>query len=160
NVYVSWTNLGKRVSIDFARSTDGGATFSDPRRISAPDTDSYPQGSNIAIGPGGDVYVAYFTGSLFTLSGSIAYVKSTDGGRHFTSPITIATLLPISHVTGIGDVRANSLPDIAVGPDGSIHVVYDAQPALGGKDRSDIFYLRSTDRGNSFSRPVRLNDDN
>src|SRR5262249_12066571 len=78
----------------------------------------------------------------------------------FTSPITIATLLPISHVTGIGDVRANSLPDIAVGPDGSIHVVYDAQPALGGKDRSDIFYFRSIDRGKSFSRPDRLNDDN
>ncbi|HKF58784.1 MAG TPA: sialidase family protein, partial [Blastocatellia bacterium] len=81
-------------------------------------------------------------------------------GRHFSTPLTIANLLSISHVTGIGDVRANSLPDIAVGPNGNVHVVYDAQPALGGKDRSDIFYLRSTDGGNSFSQPVRLNDDN
>jgi hypothetical protein len=159
SVYVSWTNIGKHVSIDFARSTDQGATFSDPNRIATADLPNYAQGSNIAIGPAGDVHVVYFVGSLFTQSGSIAYVKSTDGGRHFSSPIVIANMLPIREVTGIGNVRANSLPDIAVGPNGAIHVAYDAQPALGGKDRSDIFYVRSTDGGTSFSQPVRLNDD-
>ena len=92
----------------------------------------------------------------------ISYTKSTDGGRTFSPPSTIASFVDAAVIgdnTGIGNVRTNDFPMVATGPDGSIHVAYDAQPALLGPDRSDIFYVRSTDHGRTFSAPIRLNDD-
>ena len=44
-------------------------------------------------------------------------------------------------------------PDLAVGSDGALHLVY----FTGEPGRGDIFYVRSTDGGATFSSPVRVN---
>jgi hypothetical protein len=44
-------------------------------------------------------------------------------------------------------------PEVAVTADGTIHLVY----FLGEPRRGDLFYVRSRDRGATFSRPVRVN---
>ena len=44
-------------------------------------------------------------------------------------------------------------PDLAVGRDGAIHLVYFAGESMAG----DIFYVRSIDGGQTFSPPVRVN---
>ena len=46
----------------------------------------------------------------------------------------------------------------AVGPGGVVQYVYAAHGA--GSDESDIFYVRSTDNGATWSTPLRLNTDN
>lgn len=44
-------------------------------------------------------------------------------------------------------------PEVAVTADGTIHLVY----FLGEPRRGDLFYVRSGDKGENFSRPVRVN---
>ncbi len=154
NVYVSWTSLNRFIA--FSRSTDGGLSFGSWVNLSGSAT---IQGSMPAVAPNGDVYVAYLVSFNFSEENGIAIVKSTDGGASFSGPKMIAVLYGIRVVTGMYDVRANSWPAIAVDKNNFVHVVYCATPKFPGLDRSDIFYIRSTDGGASFSAPVKLNDD-
>jgi hypothetical protein len=90
NVYVAYTDFraGSGTSpIMFSRSTDGGASFSHTATISTGGSSGTPhnQGADIAVGPGGTIYVAYgaFQGGGNAFNG-IAIVKSTDCGRKWS----------------------------------------------------------------------------
>jgi hypothetical protein len=164
NVYVAWTDFSHTTSIEFARSVDLGKTFQKPITLSIKTNSTSVQGSNIAVGPDGEVYVAFLETEIGD-SGStvigIGFVKSLDGGLTWTNPTRlIASPLFISAMPGMDNVRTNSFPRVAVGRDGVIHIVYGAQPLWYGPDRSDVFYIRSKDGGDTFSAPLRLNDDN
>ena len=50
--------------------------------------------------------------------------------------------------------NGGNAPQVATGADGTVHVVY-FKAAQG--DRGDLFYVRSTDGGQTFSHPVRVN---
>jgi hypothetical protein len=169
NVYISWTDFiggASPIFIQFARSTDAGVTFSSPQPLSATNNDREVSGSVPAVAPNGDLYVAYFldngnnsTNPLLP-AGTITIVKSTDGGKTFGSPKTSTPFFTIAgDVTGGNGVRARSFPSMAVDKNGVVHIVYDAEAHLLAPDRSDVFYIRSTDGGNTFSTPVRINDD-
>lgn len=94
NVYAAWSDFhgGGCNEIDLARSTDHGATFSIPMKISSSICNN--QGPNIAIGPKGQVYVSWSgqqsgTKGQNTRDQGAAFVASTDGARSF-SMATIA----------------------------------------------------------------------
>jgi len=93
NLYECWTKFpGFGISrIYFARSTDGGATFS--RGISIAGKAS-GQGCDIAVEADGDVYVSWRD---FDLSSShrtfgMSVVRSSDGGLTFSDPVKIAEI--------------------------------------------------------------------
>jgi hypothetical protein len=163
NVYVSWTDFTALPSgqsngsfINFARSTNGGATFEAPQALSAQDHTSDVQGSMPVVAPNGDLYVAFRdTHSGF---GGMAIRKSTDGGKTFLPENKVVSLLSISAMTGGGAVRTNSFPSITVDNNGVVHIVYDAWSGS-QLDRSDILYVRSSDGGNTWSQALKLNDD-
>src|SRR5207237_220233 len=77
NVYVSWTkldNIDNRSTITFSRSTDGGNKFSPPIQVT-PDAKGFNvDGSRLAVGPAGEIYVAWFDKS----TQSINIARSTD----------------------------------------------------------------------------------
>ena len=160
-VYVSWTDLSAYYGGSFiliAQSTDGGLTFGAPQLLSAVDGSQVVQDSSIAIGPNGEVFVSYrdghFGGTGITLT------KSVDGGASFSTPKSAVLFTSVaSTLTGGNGVRAGSFPATAVDKNGTYHLVYAAVPSGQAVDRSDIFYVRSTDGGITFSTPVRLNDD-
>ncbi|MEW6735538.1 MAG: hypothetical protein AB1489_29875 [Acidobacteriota bacterium] len=157
NVYVSWTDFTNRGSfINFSRSTNNGTSFEPPITLSPKDDTFAVQGSMPVTAPNGDIYVFY----LDSRSGiGINSVKSTDGGKTFTAPRKITTFIPIRPMTGGSGVRTNSFPSVAVDKNGSIHLTYAAVSPNAVGDRSDIFYILSTDGGNNFSTPRKLNDD-
>ncbi len=65
-------------------------------------------------------------------------------------------------LTGGGNVRTNNFPSMAIDSTGNIHIVFNAIPDLFNffaLDRSDVFYVRSEDGGQTFTSPLRLNDD-
>jgi hypothetical protein len=97
NVYVAWTLFPAfgtgQDQVLFSRSTDGGKTFSKPIVVSK----SVPnaQGADIAVAPDGTVYVVWrqFARPAAGLVDAMVFVKSTDGGKTFTDPQTIATIV-------------------------------------------------------------------
>ncbi|MBI4850893.1 MAG: exo-alpha-sialidase [Acidobacteria bacterium] len=170
NVYVSWTTFSENISINFSRSIDGGQTYLPPISLSQGDNSAGVQGSMPAVAPNGDLYVAYFRVGNGDITASdfltISLVKSTDGGKTFSPSKSVASIFNTANLTGGIDgsgVRTNSFPSIVVDQKGTVHIVYGATPSKPstptGADRGDIFYIRSTDGGNTFSSPLRINDD-
>jgi hypothetical protein len=88
NVYVAWSVFqgGGTNEVKFARSTDHGATFSSPIRISASSLGN--QFADIAVTSDGTVYVTWngTVGGAATGHDAMLWVKSVDGGKHFTRP--------------------------------------------------------------------------
>ncbi len=88
NVYTAWSVFqgSGNNEIVFARSTDHGATFSHPTKISAGVKDN--QFADIAVTSNGTVYVAWrqFESSRGQQRAAVVYVRSTDGGASFTKP--------------------------------------------------------------------------
>jgi hypothetical protein len=167
NMYLAWTRFDVYGSHDpnchsqifFSRSTDGGKTFSMPFQISdtpgdCVDSDNTVEGAVPSVGPHGEVYVVW-AGPL-----GLVFDKSTDGGLTFGRDKVIG---PIPGgwdfgVTGLD--RANGMPvtgvDLSNGPNrGSLYVNWI-------DDRNgdpDVFVAASRDGGETWSAPVRVNDD-
>jgi hypothetical protein len=91
NVYVCWSRFigAGRTTIYFSRSTDHGATFSHPIKLSE---GKDVQGCDIAIEHDGDVYVTWGTRetpSANTTEG-LAFARSADGGARFAKAGQVA----------------------------------------------------------------------
>lgn len=87
NVYICWSRFvgAGRTKIQFARSTDSGATFSHPINLSE---GVDVQGCDIAVEADGDVYVTWGTRdtpSRIDVQG-LAIARSSDGGATFEKP--------------------------------------------------------------------------
>jgi hypothetical protein len=95
----------------------------------------------------GNVYVTW--SDFHGLSGStpIKFSRSTDGGATFSPGRTIST-------GGRGTTQNNQGSDIAVAPDGTIHVAYRTFSRSTGE--STVSIVRSTDCGMSWSQPLAV----
>lgn len=154
NVYVSWTRFdGSTNMIMVARSTDHGRTWSSPIQVSDEWQNGGVQGSQIAVGPAGEIYVTYEV--FFAGNRRQHYlVKSVNGGITFT-PSTALTP-PFNEITFSSTYRKNSFPSLAVSPtNGHVYVVYSDQPdSTAG---AEVEFVVSRDGGATFTAPVTLN---
>jgi len=154
NLYMSWTSFGGPVTgIVFSRSTDRNQTWSSPIALSGGDV----QGSVPGVAPGGTVYVVFGRGIFYGGSGTLEFVKSTNGGVTFGSPGIAANITAIPYTLPNSWFRTPaSLPAFAVSPaNGYLYVAW----ADYRNGDADIYFARSTNGGVAWSTPVRLNDD-
>ena len=160
HVYMAYVNFSTGASVDFHRSTNNGASWSFVGNMG---TGTPNPGPDVAVGPGGRVYLAWYNG------GTVVRV-STDGGATFNAQVQASFHSTPGTVNGSGryvlktDIRVNGMPHIAVDMSstsrrGYIYNVYASNPP--GPDAADIFCTRSTDGGVTWSSgdPVRVNDD-
>ncbi len=95
-----------------------------------------------------EIYVAWMDGrdnALNSLEKSdIWFSMSNDGGRSFSANMALNQIEDAYH----------NKPTMAVGPDGRIHVAWEAEQA----DRAVIFYTLSDDGGRSFAVPTVVFD--
>ncbi len=177
-VYVTWTRFifqagtGAYVQspIWFVYSTDGGATFSTPKNISA--NAHYSQGSRPVVGPDGTVYV-FWNGSTRLASLNSTYMtKSTDGGDTWSRPLSVAT---VTNIPGVRNTvfRVNSYPAAAAAPNGDVYATWNTEvdnttPIYTGDPGCAYFipgnhvstchsvavYSSSTDAGQTWSDPA------
>jgi len=175
NVYLAYTvflgNTKKNVRsrIVFVTSRDGGFTWSKPIKLT--ESQHIIQRPVIAIDPsdhtGKTIYVTFRRFAHRGTPGGIVFVKSTNGGRHFTKPADVATLLcPFDQWTkgpGITSPRTNSYPTMAVEvvkengiPKGIPYVAW-AQRYLDGIPHPDgqarIVFSYSLDGGTTWLDP-------
>jgi hypothetical protein len=167
NVYIAWTRFDAygtsdpdcHTQIYFSRSTDGGKTFSMPLRISDTggdclDSDNTVEGAVPAIGPEGEVYVVW-AGPL-----GLVFKKSLDGGLTFGKDKVMGPM-PGGWDFAVEVLdRANGMPvtgvDLSNGLNkGTLYVNWiDAR-----NGDPDVFVASSHDGGETWSAPVRVNDD-
>ncbi len=167
NVYVSWTRFDRYGSsapsdstqILFSRSTDGARNFLMPYDISdhggnALDSSNTVEGAVPAVGPDGTIYVGW-AGPR-----GIVVDRSTDGGLSFGKDIKVADNPGgwDMHVDGIN--RTNGLPVTAVDVSSSTHrgSVYINWVDQRHGD-PDVYLAYSRDQGQTWSDPVRVNQD-
>jgi len=151
-LYMSWTSFSIPTGIVLARSTNSNASWSAPLFLARDDV----QGSVPGVAPDGTVYVV-FGRSVFEDSGTIEFVKSTNGGVSFSSPAVAASITPIPFYLPNSWFRSPaSLPAFAVSPtDGALYIAW----ADYGRGDADIYLTRSTNGGDTWTVPTRLNDD-
>ncbi|MEO1574580.1 MAG: proprotein convertase P-domain-containing protein, partial [Pseudomonadota bacterium] len=163
-IYMVWTDFGQDGSI-YSIFSDDGINWSSQVRISAPG--GGVQGAWPIVAPDGTFYVAWVR-----LGGTISMEvsRSTDGGVSFTqttNPLTNAANPADPTATANcgrsalnGNVRYLASPQIAVTPNGDLHIAYPYDPDGAGGDTIDVFYRRSLDQGDTWLPEVRINDDN
>jgi hypothetical protein len=182
NVYVSWTLFpgGGADQILFSRSTDHGASFSKPIKISKGVANA--QGSDIAVAPDGTVYVTWRQFSFNrNVIDAMVFVKSTDGGQTFSNPQIVQAIVPYDRsdqyvfdgrardcgdgpfvcVSNFVFHREASEPNAVVDGDGNVYVTWaELLPAADNGDtyhpdgQAQVVVSKSTDGGASWSDPV------
>ena len=152
-LYISWTRFSGNTGIKLTKSFNGGANWTNAIPIS--DSQTGGQGSDVAVGLDGEVYVTWLSGDFN--NDFVMFDKSTDGGNTFGMDkiVTQGTTpnIPISS----SDVTFPSIStDITNGPGrGNIYITFcDAR-----NGDPDVFLVRSTTRGLTWSAPLRINDD-
>lgn len=172
NIYVAWIKdrgfgMPRPTSdIYFSYSTDNGNTFSAPVTINNWNNDL----ANMpvpAVASDGTVYVSWMNYSVWTGGvGTIFLDKSTNGGVTWGTDInvTMVNLPPLSLSTGTGitDVTSKGAPVLKVSPTNpnELYITYAADPDGPGTDEADIFFIKSTNGGTTWSSQIRVNDDN
>jgi hypothetical protein len=170
NIYVTWTQFddyGSTNSLDssvimFSKSLDGGDTWSEAKRINkiagdCIDSDNTTEGAVPAVGPDGEIYVAWAGPSGLTFN------RSLDEGETWLETEIFIDPMPTGWDYGIPDIsRANGLPvtvcDLSGGPNhGTIYVNWSDQ--RNGDDDTDIWIAKSTDGGDTWETTKRVNDD-
>jgi hypothetical protein len=120
------------------------------------DGDDTVEGATPAVGPDGQVYLAW--------SGhdQIFFDRSFDGGVTFGEDVLVTAQPGGWAFTVSGLYRCNGMPitvcDRSNSPyRGRIYVVFSDQ--RNGTDNTDVFICSSDDQGSTWSTPLRVNDD-
>ena len=151
NVYASWTHFTATSDmIFFSRSTNHGVTWSKAIQISPTAQNGAVQGSQVAVGPTGEVYVAY---EVFLSGGKGQHLiaKSTNGGVSFGTPVALTPAF--NNLSFSATYRDNSFPALAVSPvagKGFIYDVYTDQPSASSRT---AFVRSKTAGGLTFTSP-------
>lgn len=155
NVYLAYTTFvgndnNIRTKLMFTRSTDCGATWGTPTKLS----ESYAvnQGASIAVAPNGTVYVVWRRFKTVTDTNAIMIAKSTDKGQTFTKGAVVRDINPFEQGMTYYSIRTNAYPAAAVDDSNNLYVVWsDRGNALDGDGR--ILMMRSAD-GSSWTGPT------
>lgn len=169
-IYMTWTEFDEYGSSDpadssrilFSKSADQGQSWSSPIKINQVsgdciDEDNTTEGAVPAIGPNGEVYVSWAgpAGLVFDIS--------TDGGLTWLSQDIFVSSIPGGWDFSVpGIYRANGLPvttcDTSGGPNhGTIYINWSDQ--RNGISNTDVWLVKSTDGGNTWTLPAKINDD-
>jgi hypothetical protein len=162
-----------RIAIELVVSRDAGATWSAPTVIHQECGGlNGVQGSNIAVGSNGTVYVGYeyYPGSVPNNEIHLARsTESEDNRLRFATPVKVADVWPNGNFGALqGGFRNNEFPQVAVDrsssssrgtvylvwSDGSRNIVPNV-PTLGGDYAyPDVVFARSSNGGRSFTAPT------
>lgn len=149
-------------NIMFSKSTNGGKKWSDAVQINqlpgdCLDDDNTTEGAVPAIDSEGRIFV------VWSNKGTLYFDRSYDGGEMWLqNDLTIAQHHGgwAMNIPGIN--RSNGMPVLMVDNSpsplhGSLYLTWADQK--NGTDDTDIWFMRSTNRGDNWTQPLRINQD-
>lgn len=168
NVYHAWVSFSgaNTNEIEIVRSTNDGVSYSSPINISsAINAGSHNQGVNVQVGPNGEVYAIWAVYDGWpTDETALGFARSFDGGATFEPAERI-----ITNIRGIRtsetskNHRVNSFPSMTVdiSGDGTIYAVWAniGVPGVNTGSDIDVYMIKSSDQGDTWSTPIRVNQD-
>ncbi len=171
HIYMTWTEFDLYDSPDpkhksrivFSKSTDDGETWTTPMTLSQQegdciDSDDTTEGAVPAVGPDGELYVTW------SHSEKLIFDRSFDGGNTWMEKDKAIATQPGGWDLSVpGLIRTNGMPITVVDRSdspyrGTIYVNWGDQ--RNGETDTDIWITSSSDKGDSWSPPVRVNNDN
>ncbi len=149
----------------FAKTTDGGLTWSSPKVIVNTPSRQQTIGNQIVVAPNGTLYdffnlIISPNNRHLGFNSNVAFVKSTDGGNTWTKPQIISklgTVFVSDPNTGQAIRTGDIIPESAIDPaTGQLYVVWqDARFTKGQFD--EVAFSTSTDGGATWSSPIQVN---
>ncbi len=153
NIYASWNEFYSICDGHFTRSTDGGQSFEDCTTATGS-----PYWGTLAVGPDGELYLS---GTGFLVDKS---TTAQDPGQFMQWQLSTTVSLGGSIVFSAGPNPGGLLGQAWVAVDhsddltrGNAYLLCSVDPS--GADPLDVMFARSTDGGQTFSAPIRVNDD-
>ena len=144
---VWWDERNGNKDIYFAKSTNGGTSFQ--RNVRVDDTGSSTINQyrvSMALDNDGNIYVVWSDDRNGCRD--IYFSKSTDGGESFGENVRVDD-------TGLPSDSIQAWPRICLDASKNIYVSwFDARNG----NLYDIYFAKSTDGGNSFSKNIRVDD--
>ncbi len=171
NLYDAWTTFGgsNDSQIGVSYSNTNGTSWSAVQHISqGVNAGSHNQGVNLKTGPNGEAYAAWAVyDSWPSDEKAIGFSKSLDGGVTWQTAFRAINNIKGIRTTGVPqNQRVNSFPsmacDISNGPNrGAIYIVWTniGVPGTNTGSDVDIYMIKSTDQGATWSTPIRVNQD-
>jgi len=166
NIYNGWME-GNQIRV--TRSLTNGSTWEPKLTISSgTSAGSHNQGINFKTGPNGEVYAAWSVYDAWPADEkAIGFAKSLDGGASWETATRILDNIKGVRTTGVPqNQRVNSFPsmacDISNSPyRGNIYIVWPniGYPGVNSGTDRDIYIIRSSDQGATWSAPVKVNQD-
>lgn len=138
-LHAAWTEYEGKLW--FRRSTDGGEHFREPVHVAGTE-DAPARAPDIAVGPGGSVYLAWAVGE--DPAADLRLAASADGGASFGEP----------RVLFASDGHSDA-PRIAVDTQGDLHLVYAESPS-GHFGAYHVLHARLQNGERASAEPARL----
>jgi len=159
NIYGSWSEFDTCCPPnDFSRSIDSGASFESPLAIPPPKM----VWGTLDVGPDGTLYVAGANayGRLHVVG------RSSNAQNPLETPVfELVQQVNLGGESAWGGINPEGLlgqvwvaTDHSGGPThGNVYMLASVDPP--GPDPVDVYFIRSTDGGEIWSDPIRVNDD-
>ncbi len=170
-----------QTTIRLVYSEDGGETWSEPISVSptvrrsagdapapgggvAVGLKRVVQGSEPHVAPDGTVYVSWMDSTDDDSQEGLAEVyvaRSDDGGKSFLVPVRVSLFREPGFRPRTAFFRywGSAFPKVDVGPGGEVYLVYVGLNAVKKEDDGDVFFTRSFDKGETWTRPTVLGGD-
>jgi len=169
-IYLTWTEFDKYGSKDekhksrilFSKSTDNGESWSSTKVLSeiegnTLDDDKTVEGAVPTVGVNGEIYVSW------SVNQKIYFDKSLDNGKTWLKKDIEVCSQPNGWNFNVpGFSRVNGMPvtctDISNSKHkGTIYINFSDQ--RNGENDTDIYLVKSTDNGKTWSNPLKVNND-
>lgn len=155
DLYVGWTQFTLATTeLLFSRSTDNGKTWSKPIKLNSVsglprDDNGALEGFHGVVAPDGTLY------TIWDDRDGIMMADSHDGGLSFSPERRILRTGPgFFGITGVS--RSNGFPQVGIDPHtGRLYVAWSDY----SNGDIDVFVSYSSDHGQAWSTPVRVNND-